>query len=61
VREAVRRLRIEYPVSVPSLKELDAIGDIQDGQRVAEVLKEAYGRTVLPIGTVKAKAAPKKK
>lgn len=29
VREAVRRLRIEYPVSVPSLKELDAIGDIQ--------------------------------
>jgi thiol-disulfide isomerase/thioredoxin len=29
VREAVRKLRIEYPVAAPSLKELDAFGDIE--------------------------------
>ncbi len=29
VRDAVRKLRIEYPVAVPSLRELDAIGEIQ--------------------------------
>jgi len=29
VREAARKLRIEYPVATPSLKELDAFGDIE--------------------------------
>jgi peroxiredoxin len=29
VREAVRKLGIEYPVAVPSLQELDALGEIQ--------------------------------
>lgn len=29
VREAARRLRIEYPVAVPSLKEIAAFGEIQ--------------------------------
>jgi thiol-disulfide isomerase/thioredoxin len=29
VREAARKLRIEYPVAAPSLKELDAFGDIE--------------------------------
>lgn len=28
VREAVRRLKIEYPVAAPSLQELDTIGEI---------------------------------
>jgi len=29
VRDAVRKLGIEYPVAVPSLSELDALGEIQ--------------------------------
>ena len=48
VRAAVRRLKIEYPVAVPSLKELDVFGDImavpttlvinQKGEVVREII-----------------------
>jgi hypothetical protein len=49
VRTAVRRLKIEYPVAAPSLKELDVFGDIMAvpttlvmNQR-GEVVKELIG------------------